>query len=171
MIEINVSQLLKSGIGATRDYDIDDVVKLGDGMSAVRGSVSLLRTNRGILVTGRLEADTESTCARCLTSFPQPLVLDIEEEYFPTIDIVTGAPVSAPEDEPGAFTIDDNNILDLGEAIRQYSLLAVPIKPLCRDDCPGLCPECGANLNTVSCGCPRRDVDPRLQNLLDSKRA
>jgi uncharacterized protein len=52
--------------------------------------------------------------------------------------------VDVPEDEPGAFTIDRNNILDLEEAVRQYSTLAIPMKPLCREDCPGLCPVCGA---------------------------
>ena len=170
MIEINVSQLLKLPIGATREYDIDEPVRISDNTPVVRGSVSLLRTNRGILVTGRLEVDVELTCARCLNQFSQPLTLSIEEEYFPSIDILTGAPIGAPEDEPGAFTIDDNNILDLGEAIRQYSLLAVPIKPLCREDCPGLCPVCGANLSVVSCDCPRDNPDPRLRILEDSQK-
>ncbi|OGO38152.1 MAG: hypothetical protein A2147_10555 [Chloroflexi bacterium RBG_16_57_8] len=167
MLEINVAQFLKSPIGTTRKYEVDEPVKISDGMSVVRGEVDLLRTNRGILVTGRLVTDIEITCARCLSQFRQPLTLDIEEEYFPTIDILTGSPVAVPEDEPGAFTIDDNNILDLGEAVRQYSLLAVPMKPLCREDCPGLCPTCGANLNVVSCDCPRADTDPLWQKLAD----
>src|SRR5512134_3421885 len=130
MVEINVAQLLKSASGTTRDYEIDEPVKIGEGFSGVRGQVRLLRTNRGILVTGRLTTDIELTCARCLSRFRQPITLDIEEEYFPTIDILTGAPAAVPEDEPGAFTIDENNIMDLGEAVRQYSLLAVPMKPL-----------------------------------------
>jgi uncharacterized protein len=168
MIEINVAQLLKSPIGTTRDYEIDEQAMIGDGVSAVRGSVNLLRTNRGILVTGKLKTDVDLTCARCLSRFRQPLTLDIEEEYFPTLDILTGAPVDVPEDEPGAFIIDRNNILDLEEAVRQYSTLAIPMKPLCREDCPGLCPVCGANRNVVSCDCPPAAPDSRWQKLADS---
>jgi uncharacterized protein len=166
MAEINVAQLLKSPIGSTRSYDIDETVKTGDGSSPVRGVVTLLRTNRGILVTGKLDTDVELTCSRCLGRFRQPLALQVEEEYFPTMDVLTGAPVAVPDDEPGAFTIDDNNILDLGEAVRQYSLMATPMKPLCRADCPGICPVCGSNLNVVSCNCPRNETDPRWQKLL-----
>jgi uncharacterized protein len=129
-----------------------------------------LRTNRGILVTGKLETDIELTCARCLSQFRKQLTLELEEEYFPTIDVLTGAPVAVPDDEPGAFTIDENNILDLGEAIRQYSLLTIPMKPLCREDCPGFCPTCGANLNVVSCDCPRTGGDPRWQKLEDTRK-
>ena len=99
-----------------------------------------------------------------MSLFSSPLTLNIEEEFFPTTDIITGAPVSLP-DEPGYFTIDKHNILDLTEAIRQYALLAIPMKPLCRRDCAGLCPSCGSNLNQASCNCPAEPVDPRLSAL------
>ena len=164
MIDTNVSQLLKSPLGTTRKYDVDEQVNIGEETPHVRGEVTLLKTNRGILVTGRLETDIELTCSRCLSLFRQPVTLEIEEEYFPTIDILTGTAVSVPEDDPGAFTIDQNNIIDLTEAIRQYALLAIPMKPLCREDCAGLCPTCGTNLNVKSCSCPPV-VDPRLEKL------
>jgi uncharacterized protein len=169
MIEINVSQLLKSPVGTTRHYEVDDQVVIGDNPSVVQGEVTLLRTDRGILVTGKLKTDIRMTCARCLGQFQQPLVLKLEEEFFPTIDILSGAPISTSEEEPGTFTIDRNNILNLDEAVRQYALLAVPIKPLCKPDCAGLCPTCGANLNLESCGCPAHVIDPRWQKLADAK--
>ena len=165
MVQINVSQLLKSPLGTTRDYEINERVEIGDESPAVRGQVTLLRTDRGILVTGEMETDMELTCSRCLDEYRKHLRLEIEEEFFPTIDILTGARISAPEDEPDAFTIDENNILDLSEAIRQYALLAVPIKPLCSQDCKGLCPTCGKNLNTETCACPPQ-VDPRWSKLI-----
>ena len=170
MLEINVSQLLKSAVGTTRKYEVDDEASIGDSTSVVRGEVMLLRTGRGILVTGKLKTEVQLTCARCLSQFRQPLTLEIEEEYFPTIDILSGVPVSVPEDEPGAFSIDQNNILDLGEAVRQYALLAVPIKPLCKQDCAGLCPACGVNLNVKTCECPPIVVDPRWQKLADAQK-
>ena len=164
MVQFNVSQLLKSPLGSIRKYEVDDEVNIGEDTSRVRGEVTLLRTNRGILVTGKLKTELGLTCSRCLAEFRQPVTLDIEEEFFPTIDILTGSSVTPPEDEPDAFVIDQNNILDLSEAIRQYSLLAVPMKPLCKDDCAGLCPTCGINLNSKKCNCPPI-LDPRLEKL------
>ena len=154
MVEINVAQFLKSALGTTRTYEIDEPVSIGEDNPVVRGAVAFLRTNRGILVTGRLKTSVTLTCSRCLSQFGQPLTLDIEEEFFPTVDILSGAAASAPDDEPEAFTIDKNNILDLSEAIRQYALLSAPMKPLCREDCQGLCATCGTNLNVKTCDCP-----------------
>jgi uncharacterized protein len=164
VIEINVSQLLKSPIGTTRNYEVDEKLLVGEETSHVRGEVNLLRTNRGILVTGRLETEIGLTCSRCLGQFHQPVTLEIEEEYFPSIDILTGSQIDVPEDEPDAFVIDQNNILDLSEAIRQYALLAVPMKPLCKENCAGLCPTCGVNRNLKTCSCPPA-VDPRLEKI------
>lgn len=141
MQEINVAQLMKSAVGVTRTYEVDDPFDVGDGTSPVRGEVTLVRTGRGILVTGQLHTAVDLTCARCLGGFRQALTLDIEEEYIPTIDVLTGAALAVSDDEPGTFAIDEHNILDLREAVRQYALLAVPMKPLCRQDCPGLVSE------------------------------
>jgi len=70
------------------------------------------------------------------------LQLKIQEEFFPTIDIETGLKLPKPED-PGSFTIDEHHILDLTEAIRQYIVTAMPMKPLCKTECAGLCDTCG----------------------------
>jgi len=106
----------------------------------------------------------ERTCSRCLSLFSCPLTLNIEAEYFPTTDIFTDASLPLP-DELDSFPIDENNILDLTEAIRQYALLATPMKPLCREDCVGLCPTCGGNLNQAPCNCPPKPVDSRWSEL------
>jgi uncharacterized protein len=86
--------------------------------------------------------------------------MTISEEYFPLYDTVSGTPVERPA-EPGSFTIDANNILDLSEAFRQYAVIATPIKPLCVEDSAGLCPVCGTNLNTHTCDCRKTAIDPR----------
>jgi uncharacterized protein len=157
---INVSQQLKGPIGAVRDYEVNEGVDVAGSRTMVTGEIELVRTDQGILARGTLYTQLEVDCSRCLASFTCPLVLNIEEEYFPTIDIVTGAPLSLL-DEPGCFTIDERHILDLTEAIRQYAILAIPMKPLCREDCAGLCPHCGRNLNLGSCSCPSEAIDPR----------
>lgn len=147
MIIIDVSQQLKEPIGSIRHYRIDE-----SGDSPVYGEVDLLRTDRGIFVSGTLEAAVTAVCSRCLSSFDQSLTIKIEEEYQ----------IKA---ERGAFTISENQEINLTEAVRQYSLLAFPMKPLCGEDCAGLCPLCGHNLNLGSCGCPPSELDPRLAPL------
>ena len=138
MFAINVSQLLKAPIGTTRSVEVDDPVNLtDDGESTVKGEVELLRTDRGILVKGRLNSEVEDTCCRCLKLFSCPITINIEDEYFPTTDVISGMSLAIP-DEPESFTIDEHHILDFTEAVRQYTILAIPMKPLCRPDCTGI---------------------------------
>ena len=163
-MRINVSGLLKSSLGSKRDYRIDDSVKIGDNDCQVRGRVSLVRTNRGILVKAKLNTEVEVACCRCLKPFTSPLEFNFEDEFFPVIDINSGAVLSLPE-EPGCFNIDARHILDLSEAVRQYVLLVIPMKPLCREDCAGLCAICGRNLNDEKCDCLVQEIDPRWSKL------
>ncbi|MDD5701400.1 MAG: DUF177 domain-containing protein, partial [Dehalococcoidales bacterium] len=117
-MEINVSQQLKDPIGNVREYEISDVIDILDigASSRVEGSVKLTRTNRGILVQGTLKAAVPVECSRCLKVFDYNLTINLEEEYFPVIDVNSGVPVELPDD-PGSFTIDEHHILDLREAI------------------------------------------------------
>lgn len=165
-MRINVSQLLKEPIGSIRNYEVKENVDIaGDGnVNMVHGEIKLIHTNRGILVKATLHIEAEVTCSRCLIPFSCPLTLDFEEEYFPTVDVTGGTPLPLP-DEPGCFTIDEHHILDLTEAVCQYALLANPMKPLCRDNCAGLCPNCGHNLNLGPCNCPPQGEDPRWSKL------
>jgi uncharacterized protein len=148
-MKINVAQQIKESVGSVRHVIIDETDSAG---LPVQGKLQLLRTNRSILVSGKLNTTVRDVCSRCLVEFECPLTLDIEEEFFLTRDPVSGTTL-APPPESGAFTIDENNILDLSEAVRQYTLLAQPMKPICREDCAGLCSQCGCNLNYETCNC------------------
>jgi len=159
-MQINVSQLLKEPIGSTREYEVNETIDVAGGDYVVQGEVKLVRTDRGILVKGTLQTVIEVTCGRCLSFFNCPLALNIEEEYFPTTDVVSGAWLPLPE-EASYFTIDERYVLDLAEAIRQYMMLAIPMKPLCREDCAGLCSRCGHNLNQGPCNCLPQEIDSR----------
>ncbi|MCJ7426749.1 MAG: DUF177 domain-containing protein [Dehalococcoidales bacterium] len=165
-MQINVAQQLRSAIGTVKEHDVDVVMDVtGDGNTSwLQGKVSLTRTDRGILFNGVLKTDVELACSRCLSPFPCPLTLKIAEEYFPTVDVVSGVPLPLP-DEFGCFTIDENHELDLTDAVHQYALLAIPMKPLCRQDCAGLCPVCGQNLNLGECNCLPPEADPRWAKL------
>jgi len=165
-VQINVSQLLQEPVGSTREYEInaaDEIIDDGK-VDNVQGKCNLMRTQRSILVKCALDAGIELMCSRCLNKFHHPLKIKFEEEYLPTVDIHSGAPLPAPE-ESSAFTIDERHNIDLKEAVRQYALLAVPMKALCDEDCAGLCQKCGQNLNEGKCDCPAEDIDPRWAKL------
>ena len=169
-MDMNVSQLLRDPIGSTRNYRIDEVVDItGDGQhNRVSGDCRLMRTQRSILVKCALNTEVELTCSRCLCRFRQPLKIKFEEEFYPTLDVQSGAPLLPPEDA-AAFTIDEQHTLDLAEAVRQYALLAIPMKALCKKECAGLCATCGKNLNQNKCDCPTDDTDPRWSKLAELK--
>jgi uncharacterized protein len=152
-MRVNVAQLLKQPVGTRRSYKVEELGDAGEGESwHLEGELELTRTDKGILVQATLETGMNLVCSRCLAMLDYPLTLDIEEEFFPVVDIATGIILPSPE-ESTAFTIDEHHILDLSETVRQYMLLATPLKPLCRPDCAGICPGCGANLNQSSCSC------------------
>ncbi|MFO7995929.1 MAG: DUF177 domain-containing protein [Dehalococcoidia bacterium] len=132
----NVAQLLKEPVGSSRSYDIDGTID-GEVEGAVKGRVKLIHTNRGVLAQAELSVDVRLACSRCLDTFSCHLGFTVEEEFLPTVDIASGLPLSL-EEEADEFTIDSKNILDLGELIRQYTLLNLPMKPLCRPDCSGI---------------------------------
>jgi uncharacterized protein len=169
-MEINVSQQLKAAIGTLREYDVEDNLDiLAEGVnSPVKGTVNLTRTNRGILVQGKLETSIPFECSRCLNTYQCSLTINIEEEYFPVIDVNSGTALEIP-DEIDSFRIDEHHILDLNEVIRQNALLAIPMKPLCREDCPGFCPECGQDLTKGQCKCKKGKIDPRWLKLIGSE--
>lgn len=163
-MRINVSQQLKASMGSIRNYEVSEIVNLAGGQSMVQGDVGLMRTDRGILARCGLHTEVEVTCSRCLSLFSCPLTLNIEEEYFPIADVAGGTSLLVPE-EPGCFTIDEHHVIDLTEVIRQYALLTIPMKPLCRGDCAGLCPDCGHNLNQGPCHCSPHGTEPHWSEL------
>lgn len=137
-MQVNVATLLQEHVGSARDLEIRDepiVVPGFDYRRVVSGTVHLLRSERGVLVSARLRLDVPLECARCLERFHDQIDLSFDEEY------VLGAPHPVtgelPEQDDGDFLIDDHWHLDLSEAVRQYEQSAVPLIALCRPDCPG----------------------------------
>jgi uncharacterized protein len=167
----NVSGLMQEGIGATREDTIDGYLHT-DGREPERlsGSVKLLRTKAGVLVEARMSLVDPANCSRCLKPLEEVLHIDFEEEFQAPPDLRTGYAAGEPPD-PDAFRIDEHQMLDLTEAVRQYREAAEVMQPLCRPDCLGLCPNCGADLNAGPHDCGAGEVDNRwseLQKLLES---
>ena len=159
----NVSQLMREPSGSARTFEVDEAWTLTEGahVSRVRGTVSMLRTDKGIWVSATLDSRAPCTCNRCLKEYQQPVHMAIEEEYFPVVDVDTGAAGDRSGDGDEVFYVDHNHILDLREAARQYAAIGIPMKPVCREDCAGICPNCGANLNESPCTCDKTTRDGR----------
>jgi uncharacterized protein len=133
---INVAQLLKEPIGSSQSYDISGTI--GEEVEGfVEGKAKVIRISRGVLVQCKLTAEVKLICSRCLNTFLCPISFTAEEEFLPISDVSGDLARSSPE-QSEEFTIDNKNILDLSELIRQYVLLDLPMKPLCRPDCPGI---------------------------------
>lgn len=164
-MQINVLSELRQSIGAVSVVDFEeDSVRFDDlELHALTGSVSMLRTDSGLLVTLNAEATARERCSRCVKEIETPIEITFEEEYVPVVDANTGAPVRSAL-PPDTFRIGPDFVLDLHEGVRQYILMSEPAKPLCRPDCKGLCPNCGADLNQGACRCAG-DGDERWQAL------
>ncbi len=161
-MQFNVSQLLREHVGATRAYEL-----AGDP-PVHRGSVRMLRTPEGVLVSVEADVLLEADCSRCVAPFAYPVHLEFDEMFFPQVDLVTGEHL-APRGEEEGFAIDERHTIDITEAVRQYSEVAAELQPLCRADCPGLCPVCGKDLSLESCACERERTDPRWSALAGLK--
>jgi uncharacterized protein len=170
LLTFNVSGLLGEPAGTIRDLEISappldlgpDLHQHGD----VEGRVRLTRTNRGLLVQGRLSTSIDVECSRCLRELDYPLDLEIDEEALPVVDFASGLPVDTST-EPDVLRLTDHHELDLEEEVREAILLAEPIAPLCREDCPGLCVVCGFELSSGPHEHADEDIDPRLEGLRD----
>jgi len=124
----------------------------------VRVHADLEKSSRQLSLTARLSSMGRFTCDRCLDSFERELAAQYSIVYLQDQQ----APLEQGDIDQEVQVIGpDVNMLDLGEDVRQYLLLAVPVKLLCKDDCKGLCPHCGTNLNRSQCSCTAEEIDPR----------
>lgn len=141
-LRFNVGFLLNQSIGYSRDihFEFPEVLlrpdlKLSDFSGVVRAS----RTPQGILIQGEFKGQAPAECVRCLTNIHQILQTTFDELYAFDERSVTDSGLLLPE---------DGNI-DLEPIVREYLLIEMPINPICKKDCHGLCPICGQNLNEV----------------------
>lgn len=162
-MRFNVATLLQEPTGSGRRYS------LASESPVHRGTVELMRTPDGVLVNARVELTVDTSCSRCLVPFSYPQEISFEEVFHQQVDLNGGRHLPPPDD-PEAFLVSTDHIIDITEAVRQYSEAAAALQPLCRADCPGLCPVCGSDLNVSPCECDRSPADPRWAALAALKR-
>ena len=121
------------------------------------------KTSGGVAISGRLQGDVSVICSRCLGE----IALDVSHDFF-----YECLPAEAMEEEKEELSRDSVDIhyytggeIDITALVQEQLALALPMRPLCKEDCKGLCPKCGANLNKGDCGCKKEAVDLRFAAL------
>ena len=167
-MQFNVARLLMETVGTQKTYIVDEsFAPLEDTQTdRVEGHLRFLRTDAGVWVTGALVAPARVTCSRCLQESSVPVRFRMDDIYYPTVDVNTGGRIPLPEEADGHCVIDSSHILDITESIRQYTRVGLPMKPMCKPECAGLCLRCGVNLNQVTCSCDSQEMDARWLPLL-----
>ena len=139
----------------------DDVFRLASPVELVADAH---KDQQKIRLKGRVRATLDLDCSRCVESFQLPVDAPFDMLFLPVVENTGEGEREVAEDDLGVSYYQDDTI-DLGEVIREQFYLALPMKPLCREDCRGLCPVCGANRNRDNCSCQHEWVDPRLEPL------
>lgn len=123
---------------------------------------------------GRVQARVSVTCARCAEAFELPVDAIVDLTFVPAAADTARSSHASDDDDDGGheMSADDPSVvpydeprIDLAQVAREQCYLALPMKPLCRPDCQGLCPQCGINRNTGTCTCENQWEDPRLAGL------
>lgn len=135
------------------DVDLDHEERLSDD-AVISVELSCESTIDSVVVTGEIRVTSRGSCRRCLRPVEGDLTIGVHETYRET------------RSDPDSFPIENDQI-DLRPMVRESILLDVPDAPLCRPDCPGLCPVCGADLSSESCSCVVETLDPRWAALSD----
>ena len=157
---INVGFIAHEEIGRSHDFPFEfDKITLGDDLElrSIDGIVNIGRTPQGLVLQADFSAETNLMCVRCLQEFEHELDWSFTELYAFDKRSETESELILPED----------GHIDLAEMLREYALLEVPISPICKSDCQGLCAECGQNLNEKDCGHSPEENDSPFAKLKD----
>jgi len=145
LLRMNVGFIIHADVGYTYEFPVElDILKAGEDLELrnFAGAASFGRTPQGLLLIANFSAETTLECVRCLKAFSQLLNFTLTELYAFNEKSVSESGLTVPEDAQ----------IDIQPLVREYALLEVPIKPICKPDCKGLCPVCGQDLNLGACG-------------------
>jgi uncharacterized protein len=145
---------------------VDERVNLAEP-AKIKGQVRL--AGNEVFVNGHVETRAQLECDRCLKAVELPVSADFALEYITGADYESSSAAALSEEELSVSVFDGESI-DVDEIAKEQILLAVPARTLCREDCQGICPECGIDLNTGQCNCAADEIDPRWAALKSFKK-
>jgi len=165
-MKVNVSEIPEEGL--LQEADLPIVINNNAKPDIAHVVIKMFRFEKRVLVEGSVKLEAALKCGRCLKETLLPLDLSFSEEYIPAED--TGKEIDREltnrELDLGFYS---NSELDINEIVKEQVLLSVPMKPLCMNECQGLCSVCGKDLNDGACNCRKEEIDPRLAPLAKFK--
>ncbi len=167
-MRIEVDRLSERGEAFAHTYAPDELTLDEEGLSLTTPvSVEGRATRKGtqVRLRGRIRTTVEVACDRCL----RPVPFNVEEEFDARLE---PAGTETPTEELAELQPEDLDVsvyegdaVEVDELVREQILLALPTRLHCREDCKGLCPTCGADLNETTCACEHKEIDPRWAGL------
>lgn len=151
---INVKNLYQAEVGTTESFDIEDDLKDLEfpeeiEAHAVSGHLKVMLLDDSVVASGKFEAEVMLICDRCLDTFETKISFPFEREYF----------FDRKDVDEEKLYVDKHQNIEIGEPLREEIILVVPIQNFCKEDCPGICPTCGVNLNHEACKCNNKKTD------------
>ena len=128
------------------------------------------RKGQEVRVRGQIRTEVELSCDRCLAPRTMTLEVEFDTSFIPQAAAAVEADNVELLPEHLVVATYEDDAVDLDELVREQIVLALPTRNLCREDCKGLCPKCGADLNAEHCSCDTAEVDPRWAALADWKK-
>jgi uncharacterized protein len=138
-------------------------------VAPVELAFDIFKDNAQFRLVGSVSTTLELPCSRCLEPFALPVASSFDLRYQPHTEN-TGEGEREVEEDDLTTAFYENDTIDLGQLMREQFFLALPMKPLCSEDCQGLCPDCGTNLNRGTCSCQRAWEDPRFAALKELRK-
>lgn len=164
---LDVSQMREPRARIDRTFAVDAVPSDDEVYRLVAPVVlaaEIVKDRDQFRLVGGVKTALELVCSRCLEPFQVALDEGFDVLFLPHSQ-APGADDEAVEDDDLTTAYYRDHVIDLGQLMQEQCYLAVPMKPLCRDDCRGLCPQCGTSLNAASCGCTTSWLEPPLSGL------
>ena len=131
----------------------------------VRCTVQVNRMGTQVVIQGKFETIVKLNCSRCVELSEHRLTAEFTSDFRPYTENPAGAGDMELTPEELDITWYQNNALDLTEQVRENILINLPMQPLCKEDCKGLCDQCGTNLNTGTCQCKKEDDENPFKKL------
>ena len=162
---IDVDRLPKEGLKVSRDFELFSAVLVEENavsLQPVHAELTVKRAGEEILIKGRITTCLSFVCSRCLVPFEFPIDSKFDLVYLSDeLDVM--------KDQLGSDEINKlfyySRKIDIKEVVLEQLNLSFPAKPLCSEDCQGICPVCGKVIQSSECACVRKSSDPRLDKL------
>ncbi|MBW7888864.1 MAG: DUF177 domain-containing protein [Bacteroidetes bacterium] len=155
-MKINISNLAEGNHFYELEGTIEEIGLESPFTGNVRAEVKIEKSFRQLHAVIAARANAHFECDRCLKEFDRLI-----ENTFHAIYVWDANDAAAEENDEYHVLSEGVNMINIAPEVREYLLLAVPVKVLCREDCKGLCPICGNNLNDAACECENDEIDDR----------